>query len=155
MSHGNMKIAGYFLAMMICCFWLIGCDNSSGPSATTPQVLSSPARFAAVGDGSEIVVTDYSEDKFCLVDKSTLAVNNCFAAKGQPTGVVYADYDSGRYYVGNKSVGSVDIYNRQGVFIGHLGGRTNLFGSVYDLDLDPVNQHIYVLDSKEKVIRIF
>jgi DNA-binding beta-propeller fold protein YncE len=133
---------------------LSGCDNGGG-SSTAPQALGSPARVAAVDSGADIVVTDYSEDKFCLIDKSTLAVSSCFTAKGQPTGIAYVDFDGGRYYVGNKSVRSVDIYDAQGNLLGHLGGSIGLFGRVNDLAYDSVDQQLFVLDSERKEIKLY
>jgi len=131
---------------------LPGCSDDS--ATTRPLALSSPARIVPL-EAQTLAVSDYTENRVCLVDETTLAVSFCFPTKGQPTGVAYSDYDGGRYYVGNRSVGSVDIYDARGAFLGHLGGRTNLFGRVNDLAVDPVKQRVLVLDSATREIRQF
>ena len=134
---------------------LSGCDNGGGSSSTTPEVLASPARVAAVNSGSSLVVTDFSENKFCQVDMDTLAVTNCFAAMGKPSGIAYADYLGGRYFVGNRSVRSVDIFDAQGNFLKHLGGKTGLFDLVNDLAVNEDDEFVYVLDSKSARIDVY
>lgn len=139
----------YSIIMVLCVllFSLNGCDNGGGSGSTAQQALSSPARMASSGTDA-MIVTDYTENKFCQIDKTTLAVTTCFQAKGQPTGVAYADYKGGRYFVGNKSVRSVDIFDAAGNFLGHVGGKTGLFEQVSDLAIDEISRVVYILDLK-------
>jgi len=133
-----------------------GCseENVSESSVPLPQTLSSPMRISAA-DSSHLLVSDYAENKVCEVDRTTLALNWCFVTKGQPTGVVYTDFGGGRYFVGNKSVGSVDIFDGRGRFLGHLGGRTNVFGRVNDLAVNENAGLLYVLDSKFARLNVY
>jgi len=149
--------------LLVIALLLFNCSDGSGggtvettkpPEPGEPLSLISPARMASLPTG-DLVVSDYIEQKFCLVDQSNLDVTTCYPAKGRPTGVVYADYGGGSFYVGNESVGSVDIFDINGTFLGHLGGQPNIFGQVNDLAIDEDNQRIFVLDSKDKNVRIF
>lgn len=131
--------------------FLLSCsENSPAPA----PIFSSPARLAAV-DSATLLVSDYTENRFCTVDKTSLDIVQCFSAKGQPTGVAYADYNGGRFFVGNKSVRSVDIFDAQGTFLGHVGGGTGLFQQVNDLTIDAVNERLYILDSKAAVVNVY
>jgi len=142
---------------------LVNCSDGSGggtvettnpPEPSEPLSLLSPARVEALPTG-DLVVSDYTENKFCLLDKNSLEITMCFAAKGQPTGVVYTENDGGLYFVGNRSVCSVDVFDAQGQFIYHLGGTTGVFKSVNDLAVDSDARVVYVLDTKAKVVRLF
>ena len=156
--HFNRTIKLLLGLLFLLLVMMVGCSDRNDTPVTQPPPsvlsLASPARLTWV-DAGTLTVTDYTRNQFCLVDAGSLVTMTCFPAKGQPTGIAYADYDGGRFYVGNKSVRSVDMFDRQGNFLGHVGGRTGLFGKVNDLAYDPFGQQLYVLDAANRTVHLF
>ncbi|MBE0501843.1 MAG: NHL repeat-containing protein [Desulfuromonadales bacterium] len=144
----------YFCLVLFAVLTLLVACSDHRDAAVTTFSLSSPARIAAL-DSDTLLITDFGANKFCTVDKLSLQIVNCFSAKGKPTGIAYADYKGGRYFVGNRSVRSVDMFDSHGSFIGHLGGGTGLFGLVNDLAINRADGSVYVLDSKAAIVSIY
>jgi len=156
--HLTLTVRHLLGLLLLPLFIIVSCsDRNSTPVTPSPPAalsLTSPARVTWI-DADTLAVTDYNANRFCLVDAGSLETLTCFAAKGQPTGIAYADYDGGRFYVGNKSVRSVDMFDRQGTFLGHVGGKTGLFGKVNDLAFDPFGQKLCVLDAATRTIHLY
>jgi len=156
--HLTLTVKHLLGLLLLPLFIIVSCSDRSSTPPTQPLPaalsLASPARMTWV-DANTLAVTDYNANRFCLVNAGSLETLTCFAAKGQPTGIAYVDYDGGRFYVGNKSVRSVDMFDRQGNFLGHVGGKTGLFGKVNDLAFDPFGQQLCVLDAATRTVHLY
>ena len=102
-------------------------------------------------DAQTLLVSDANTHKIVFVDKLTLEATGGFKVAGKPSGVLFAD---NRFFVGNSSNGSVEIFNTEGRIIGRLGQRGQ-FGQVNDLAINRDLGLIYVLDSKARQVFIF
>ena len=149
----KVALTSHAVLFLISILLLVACSDKKDAEVTNFPLVS-PARFDNI-DTSTLLVTDYGNQAILLVDKQSLASFRSISVNGPPTGVAYTAYKGGRYFVGNGSMGSVDIYDAQGEFIGYLGGAKDLFGQVNDLAINEADEFVYVLDSKTSTISVY
>jgi DNA-binding beta-propeller fold protein YncE len=125
-------------------------------SLVEAQSLRSPVRIAFSLDGN-LLVTDYTQQMIFTLNRSTLEILEAFAVEGRPTAV--AQWGS-RLYVGNKSTGSVEVYdltkkNEKRLF--NLGEKNvqGLVSHAADIAIDAIRNLVFVVDAQEKVVKVF
>jgi len=121
------------------------------PESPEPLSITTPVRLSS-GEAQSLLVADYSENKILLVDRQSLEPIEGIRVSGRPTCVAYS---AGKFFVGNRTTGSVDVLDRHGNFLYYLGGQANLFGQVNDLAIDEQLGLVYVVDAKHPGIRVF
>lgn len=129
---------------------------SSSPSPPPPPplaaiTLSSPARIAPF-DADHLLVSDYESNYIYIVDKTTLQPTARIKVAGKSTGIALAD---GKIFVGNRTLRSVDVFDRQGNFLHRLGIGKAQFQQINDVDVDATRMVVYALDTKGKCIKQF
>ena len=113
MSKKKGRLFSSGLVLLSFVLLLTSCSNRNDKVSSFP--LASPARFSNLND-TTFIVSDYGNQAVLLVDKDSLTPFRSISLTGQPTGVAYTDRKGGRYFVGNRSSGSVDIYAAGGQF---------------------------------------
>ena len=139
------------------------------PSTSLPLV--SPMRIAPAGSGL-LLVSDYHQKMVFLVSQRDTNKRRGFPIQGRPMGVAKA----GRLiYVGNETEARIDVYNRRGKLVRHLGGPSggirllnreftppipsSFFGQGIekptDIAVDSLHNRLFVVDGAQKVVKAF
>lgn len=120
----------------------------AGPAAGS---LRSPVRITAMDNGP-LLVTDYTMQSVCMVNRVKLDVLRCFRIEGKPLAVAWAN---GHVYVGNETSGAVEVYNPAGKWQFDLGGGKGEIRQPNDMAVDEKSGKLFVADGHEKNIKVF
>ena len=112
--------------------------------------LAEPVRIALM-PGARLLVSDYRAEAVHVVDQRDLSVQRTMEVGGNPVAVAWG---LGRIFVGNETKGRVEAYNLGGRLLTTYGAP----GSILlpnAVAIDPESSRLMVLDSFEKVIKVF
>lgn len=119
-------------------------------SGDQPEPLAAPVRIAQM-PGGKLVVSDYSANSVFVVGMSDLALKKRISVAGHPVAVASG---FGKIFVGNETMGRVEVYNPSGQFLYTLAGN----GSIRlpnSIAVNELTEQVLVLDAHEKVIKVF
>ncbi len=114
------------------------------------QRLVEPVRIALM-PGARLLVSDFRAEAVHVVRERDLAVQRTIGVDGNPVAVAWG---AGRIFVGNETKGRVEAYNLGGRLLTTYGAP----GSILlpnAVAIDPESSRVMVLDSFEKVVKVF
>lgn len=134
---------------------ILGFLSSLPAAAQVPMAqtvpMQSPVRLAC-GPKGLLVVTDYNARAVFTVNHADLKTVDAFAVPGRPTGIAWA---SGKIFVGNETTGTVEVYNPSGQWLYDLGGAKGLVRQPNDIAVDKKSRRVFVVDGRDKVVKVF
>lgn len=114
------------------------------------DVLLSPVRIA-VGPDGQFLVSDHKARKIWILHRESLAVVRSIDVDGKPLGVAFAE---GRIYVGNETLGAVEVYTPSGKRKAVMGLGEERAGKPTDIAVDSEGRRLYVVDSRAKCVKV-
>ncbi len=150
MRHGTTFL-GRSAAWCIAGLLAAGIAHAQPASLPAGTTLLSPVRIAFMESGP-LLATDYAGRSVCLLQRKSLKVLRCFSVEGKPLAVAWA---KGLVYVGNETSGTVAVYNPAGKWRFDLGSEKGSVGLPTDIAVDERNGRLFVLDGRERSIKVF
>lgn len=152
MKRLDYLLSGILIILMLCSLGLIGPE----PPVVGRYVgidLVSPTRMAVAKNG-KLLISDNKLGLIVTVDPVTLKVLGGFrvANSGRPLAV--GSFGK-RIYVGNETLGRVEVYSTEGKLQGTLGGEDFTVGKPTDLVIDEELKLLFVVDGKAKDVKVF
>jgi len=135
------------LAVLLCCAAM---PANAAQSPVVPATVQAPVRIAAM-PGDRLLVSDNTLQAIIVIDRKTLSVERTIPVGGRPVAVVWAE---GRIFVGNETLGQVQIYSPDGRLTGNFGAPGSI-GLPNALAYDDQTYEVLVLDALEKVVKVF
>jgi len=122
----------------------------AAPPAGGPLGVATPVRIATM-PGDRLLVSDYDLGVIHIVDRQDLSVERSFSVGGRPVAVAWG---LDRIFVGNETLGRVEVYNPRGKRIATFGepGSIRLPNAIA---VDAEGSQVLVLDVFEKVVKVF
>ena len=129
------------------------------PAAPVPPVNPAPAMApglvepvrVALMPGARLLVSEYRTQTIKILDQRDLSVQWSLQVAGNPVAVAWGQ---DRIFVGNETAGRVEAYS----FFGRLMTTYGAPGSILlpnAVAIDPESSRVMVLDSFEKVVKVF
>ncbi|MCB2156096.1 NHL repeat-containing protein [bacterium] len=129
-----------------------GSQNTKKPNGNVEKKeLISPVRIA-IGPDGHLLVSDYQARKVRVLHRDSLKVLRSLDVNGKPLGVAYAN---DRIFVGNETLGAVQIYTPGGKLKGTIGKGDERARKPTDMAIDPVGERLYVVDGIDKCVKVY
>lgn len=123
---------------------------TAAQTSVVPTTVQAPVRIAPM-PGDRLLVTDNALESVLVIDRKSLSVERTIPVGGRPVGIAWGE---GRIFVGNETLGQVQIYNLDGKLAGTCGEPGSI-GLPNAIAFDDQTYEVLVLDALEKVVKVY